>query len=83
MTAKQPLMPIALYTVYRCKSKTSDVRAGPFHGSDDGEETLCNQSIDEGWFIVDNTFTGEITCKECLKELAIRTEKLKRLEWRI
>lgn len=83
MTAKRPLMPIAHYTVYRCKSKTSDDRIGPFHGSDDGEETLCSRPITEGWFIVDNTFTGKSTCKKCLNELAMRTEKLKRLEWRI
>jgi len=75
MKAKQFLMPIALYTVYRCKSKTSNDRIGPFHGSDYGEKTLCGKPIDEGWFIADNTFTGKITCKKCLDELAIRTKK--------
>jgi hypothetical protein len=75
MESKQLRMSVALYTVYRCKTKISDDRTGPYHGSDDGEKTLCNQSIDEGWFIVDNTFTGKITCKKCLDELAIRAKK--------
>lgn len=56
-----------VYTVYKCKSKSSDKRVGALHYSDDGNMTLCGEVLDEKWYIADNTFTGVATCKECLR----------------
>ena len=56
-----------LYTAYRCKSLESDEQKGASHYSDDGEYTLCGKTIDEHWYISDNTFTGEATCPECAR----------------
>ena len=56
-----------MYTVYKCESKTSDKQRGRSHYSDDGEKTLCGIIIAEGWYIVDNTFTGKAQCPECIK----------------
>ena len=57
----------SMYTVYKCESKTSDKQRGRSHYSDDGEKTLCGIIIEEGWYIVDNTFTGKAQCPECIK----------------
>ena len=57
----------SMYTVYKCESKTSDKQRGRSHYSDDGEKTLCGIIIAEGWYIVDNTFTGKAQCSECIK----------------
>jgi len=46
-----------------------DSLLGPVHGSDDGEITICGQELDHHWWIVDNTYDGEITCKKCIKIL--------------
>jgi len=56
-----------LYTLYRCKSKSSDERKGAFHYSDDAEKTLCGKTIDANWYICDNTFSGVATCRECVR----------------
>lgn len=57
----------AIYTVFKCNSKTNDEKVGPLHWSDDGIKTLCGKDIDENWYILDNTFTGDATCKKCVK----------------
>ena len=53
-----------LYTVSRCRK--DDTLFGLAHGSDDGNITVCGQTINENWFITHNTFDGVITCKKCL-----------------
>jgi len=60
-----PEFPHTLYTVVRCK--IDDTLYGPSHGSTDGYNTVCEQKIDHHWYITNNTFDGEITCKRCLK----------------
>lgn len=66
-------MPIeyALYTVSRCKKDEDDFVGealyGPIHGSVDAEITCCGQPLNDRWYIVNNTFDGEITCKKCKK----------------
>ena len=39
------------------------------HGSDDGFVTICGEEVDRNWWITDNNFNGDITCKKCLKIL--------------
>ena len=58
-----------LYTVQRIKK--NDKFYGPIHGSCDGASIICNDKIElgPGWYILNNTFDGEITCKNCLKIL--------------
>jgi len=57
----------ALYTAAKITKK--EKFTGALHGSTDGDITLCGQGIVYGWYIIDNTFTGKITCKKCLKIL--------------
>jgi len=56
-----------LYTVQRIKK--DDTLYGKLHGSYNGEETLCGEKCDENWYIVNNTFDGDINCRKCLKKL--------------
>ncbi len=69
-----------LYTVKRCKK--DGTLYGPSHGSDNGYTTLCDQEIVANtWWITNNTFTGEITCKKCnqlLKEKPTLQDRFKR-----
>ena len=70
-----------LYTVSRCRNDST--LFGPVHGSDEGEITVCGQSIDHHWFITDNCFEGDITCKKCLKiidEIPILFKRIKKSE---
>lgn len=57
----------ALYTVQRCRK--DDTLYGPSHGSMDGDITICGIETDHNWWITNNTFDGEITCKKCLSIL--------------
>ena len=60
------------HTLYTVQRITKDDRLyGPTHGSCDGESIICDDSIELGskWYIINNTFDGEITCKKCLKVL--------------
>ena len=59
-----------LYTVRRCKLDTEKLY-GPSHGSTTGEQTLCGQTLNHYWYITDNVFEGEITCKKCLKIMKV------------
>jgi len=62
----------ALYTIRRCnsnKKNEEDRMYGPSHGSADGEYTICGQILNCNWYITNNTFDGEITCKKCIKKL--------------
>jgi hypothetical protein len=59
-------MPMTMYTVSKIR-KTSDKLYGPIHLSDYAEKTLCGKKIGYGWYIVNNTFDGKATCKECLQ----------------
>ncbi len=56
-----------LYTVSKCKS--DNTLYGTIHGSHHGVKTVCGKELDHTWYIVNNTFDGEITCKECLNKL--------------
>jgi len=56
-----------LYTVERVTK--ADKPFGPSHGADSDQRTVCGLAIDSKWWITDNTFTGTITCKRCLKIL--------------
>ena len=53
-----------LYIVRHCRK--DDVMYGPAHAWR-GNKTLCGQTVDEHWYIVDNTDDAEkaITCKRC------------------
>jgi hypothetical protein len=68
------------YTVYKCKSMTSDEQVGSTHYSNDAESTLCGKDVNEYWYICDNRFTGVATCRKCVamdkttKELETRYE---------
>ena len=42
---------------------------GASHGSMDSYKTLCGKNIDDHFWITHNAFDGNITCKECLKQL--------------
>ena len=53
------------YTVQRIRK--DDTLYGPLHGSVDAEKTICGIALNTNWYIIDNTFDGKITCKECLK----------------
>lgn len=53
------------YTVRRCRKNGKPY--GPCHGSEDGWGTLCGEVIDSDWVITNNSATGKITCKECLR----------------
>ncbi|MFH1547122.1 MAG: hypothetical protein ABIC57_01395 [bacterium] len=66
-----------LYTVSRVRSTIhcpnhgagpEDLK-GPLHGADVDYKTVCGQGVDMDWYIVNNAFDGEITCKKCLKTL--------------
>ena len=66
-----------LYTVSKVKSTKNcpahgagpeDLK-GPLHAADVDFKTVCGQDIEADWYIVNNTFDGEITCKECLTTL--------------
>ncbi|MCK5020008.1 MAG: hypothetical protein KAS32_23345 [Candidatus Peribacteraceae bacterium] len=59
-----------LYTAQHIRK--DDVFYGPTHGSDDGDITVCQQKIDENWFIINNDSTGVISCKKCLESLENR-----------
>ena len=56
-----------LYTIQRIRK--DDTLYGSIHGSTDANKTICNFDIDQNWYIINNTFDGEITCKKCLKNL--------------
>lgn len=56
-----------LYTVHKCKSSTNDEKLGDAHYADNDQETICGLSIDEKWYISDNTFTGIATCPKCIE----------------
>lgn len=62
-----------LYTVYTARKvriKTQRL-CGPIHGSMDGERTVCGKTINCHWYILNNTFDGNITCGECLAALVL------------
>ena len=69
-----------LYTVQRCRNN-GDVY-GDIHGADNDQNTVCGREIDHRWFIINNTFDGEITCKECLKTLKDKPAISQRLQRR-
>ena len=54
----------SLYTVQRIKE--DDTLHGNIHGSDDARETLCEKELNHNWYILNNTFDGEITCGVCI-----------------
>jgi hypothetical protein len=54
-----------LYTVQRIDK--DDKLNGPTHSSDHAETTLCGQNIDHHWYILNNSFDGDTTCRRCLK----------------
>ncbi len=60
------------YTVSRCRS--DDTLFGPIHGGCDVNgspcyETLCDQRIDDHWWIIGDKDITSITCKKCLAAL--------------
>ena len=63
-----------LYTTQKAKNQTTEDTVGAVHGSEDGDNTVCGKKVEaEKWFIVNNTFDGIITCKNCLKILSTTT----------
>jgi hypothetical protein len=70
-----------MYTVDRVYSK-SEKHYGSVHGSEDGNITICGKEIEENgtWFIVNNVFTGKITCKKCLKKIDEFLKELKEMK---
>ena len=69
-----------LYTVQRCRKNENAY--GPLHGADNDQNTVCGKDIDHNWFIINNTFDGEINCKECLKILKDKPAISQRLKER-
>ena len=39
---------------------------GPLHTSEDGNETLCGQPLNENWAVTHNSFDGRPTCRKCI-----------------
>lgn len=60
-----------LYTARRMRGNGK--LYGSFHGSVEGEATVCGEKLDSNWSITDNVFEGVITCKECLEIMAVTT----------
>ena len=60
---------MTLYTVQKTRLG-DDKPYGPTHGSHYAEITSCEQLIDSHWSIINNTFDGVITCKQCIAALA-------------
>lgn len=56
-----------LYTVQRIRK--DGTLYGLIHGSTSCEITICEKQIDHNWYVLNNTFDGEIICKRCLKIL--------------
>lgn len=56
-----------LYTLQKAR-KNGDL-FGPSHGADHDGMTLCGCEIDDNWWITNNSFDGNITCKKCLAVL--------------
>jgi hypothetical protein len=54
-----------MYTVQRCRK--DDSLYGPTHASKYAENTLCGLNVNHNWYIVNNTFDGEVTCKKCIE----------------
>jgi hypothetical protein len=72
MASKNPL-----YTVSRCRIKDAKLY-GPIHGSNNSNQTLCGQCIDQYWWIIDNNYSGKMSCKKCLtaqKILSLKASK--------
>jgi len=66
-----------LYTISKCKRKTGLEIYEKSHGSHDAETTLCGISLNEDWYITNNTYDGIITCNKCLKILKIELEEIR------
>jgi len=56
-----------LYTLR--KVRKDDTLYGASHGADHDGMTLCGQEVNDKWWITNNTYDGEITCKQCLQVL--------------
>jgi hypothetical protein len=61
------MMPtIKLYTISRIRK--NDTLYGPVHWSEDGDKTFCEIDTTSGnWYILTNDFSGEASCRACLK----------------
>ena len=55
----------ARYTVQRLSK--DEKFYGSIHYSIAGNTTLCNQHVDEKWYIKTTDFKGLATCKKCIK----------------
>lgn len=53
-----------LYTLR--KVRKDGTLYGASHGADHDGMTLCGQEVNDKWWITNNTYDGEITCKQCL-----------------
>lgn len=58
-----------LYTLR--KVRKDDTLYGASHGADHDGMTLCGQEVNDQWWITNNTYDGEITCKQCLSVLEL------------
>jgi hypothetical protein len=47
----------------------NEVLYGAVHGSLDGYETICCLKIDSGWWIIDNNYGVDPSCRKCKKIL--------------
>lgn len=53
------------YTIQKCSFKKNEFY-GSIHYSEDCNQTLCGQEIDEKWWVLTNNCSeNEITCKKC------------------
>ena len=59
-----------LYTVRRITKENKFI--GPVHASDDANKTICENDIDEHWYILTNDINDKsaiVTCPKCIKRL--------------
>lgn len=59
----------AFYSVAKCKNSECSELSKTIHGSIKGDQTLCRQLLNEDWWILQNDFSGVITCKKCIAKL--------------
>jgi len=57
-----------LHTLYTVQY--GNIRRRKQHGAHDADFTLCGKMITDGWWITSVDYEGNITCAQCLRELA-------------
>ncbi len=57
------------YALRRCRK--DGMLYGQTHGSDDAMVTFCGWDVNDTFYITDNTATGVVTCRECLRVMKV------------